>query len=58
MENAEVLEMTVKKVEDVLKNRSQGLCQISVISNNSLFTPSVILQNSVICPVYDQEANR
>lgn len=24
MENAEVLEMTVKKVEDVLKNRSQG----------------------------------
>lgn len=28
MENAEVLEMTVKKVEDILKNRSQG--QISV----------------------------
>ena len=25
MENAEVLEMTVKKVEDILKNRSQGL---------------------------------
>lgn len=25
MENAEVLEMTVKKVEDVLKNRNQGL---------------------------------
>lgn len=24
MENAEVLEMTVKKVEDILKNRSQG----------------------------------
>jgi len=24
MENAEVLEMTVKKVEDVLKNRTQG----------------------------------
>lgn len=25
MENAEVLEMTVKKVEDILKNRTQGL---------------------------------
>lgn len=25
MENAEVLEITVKKVEDILKNRSQGL---------------------------------
>lgn len=25
MENAEVLEMTVKKVEDVLKSRTQGL---------------------------------
>lgn len=24
MENAEVLEMTVKKVEDILKHRSQG----------------------------------
>lgn len=25
MENAEVLEMTVKKVEDILKKRTQGL---------------------------------
>lgn len=25
MENAEVLEMTVKKVEDILKNRAQGI---------------------------------
>lgn len=25
MENAEVLEMTVKKVEDILKNRTQGM---------------------------------
>lgn len=25
MENAEVLEMTVKKVEDILKNRDQGM---------------------------------
>ncbi len=25
MENAEVLEVTVKKVEDILKNRTQGL---------------------------------
>lgn len=25
MENAEVLELTVKKVEDILKNRKQGV---------------------------------
>lgn len=25
MENAEVLEMTVKKVEDILKNQTQGM---------------------------------
>lgn len=32
MENAEVLEMTVKKVEDILKNRSQGGSNISIHS--------------------------
>lgn len=28
MENAEVLEMTVKKVEDILKNQTQGIARL------------------------------
>lgn len=37
MENAEVLEMTVKKVEDVLKNRNQGL-HAPVFTNTHTYT--------------------
>lgn len=37
MENAEVLEMTVKKVEDVLKNRNQGL-HAPVSTNTHTYT--------------------
>ena len=39
MENAEVLEMTVKKVEDVLKNRNQGLH--TSVSTNTHSTDSL-----------------
>lgn len=36
MENAEVLEMTVKKVEDILKNQTQGMNTSSSKSKNHL----------------------